>query len=48
MQDMLAQSMTIPSIQGFLRSNRLQVLPEELYLLTRELRGRQGFPNVGL
>jgi hypothetical protein len=48
MQDMLAQSMTIPSIQRFLRSYRLQVLPEELYLLTRELRGRQGFPNVGL
>ena len=48
MQDMLAQKLTMPGIQNFLKSNSLQVMPEELYLLTRELRGRQGFPYVGL
>ena len=45
---MLAQPMTQAGIQAFLRSNRLRVLPEEVYLLVRELRGRSGFPNVGL
>jgi CubicO group peptidase (beta-lactamase class C family) len=49
MTDMLAQQpLSAASIRTFLRSNRLQILPEELTLLTRELRGRQGFPYVGL
>jgi len=46
--DMQAVTLTIPNIQAFLRSDRLRVLPEELYLLMRELRGRAGFPNGGL
>jgi CubicO group peptidase (beta-lactamase class C family) len=46
--DMQAETLTLPNIQAFLRSNRLRVLPEELYLLVRELRGRAGFPNAGL
>jgi len=46
--DMLAQPMTREGIQSFLRSNRLRVLPEELHLLVRELRGRTGFPHFGL
>jgi hypothetical protein len=48
MTDMLAQPLTLPNIQAFFHSNRLRVLPEEVYLLVRELRGRSGFPNVGL
>jgi CubicO group peptidase (beta-lactamase class C family) len=45
--DMLAQPMTREGIQAFLRSNRLRVLPEELHLLVRELRGRSGVPHFG-
>ena len=49
MEDMLAQApLTMPRIRDFLTSERLRVLPEEVYLLVRELRGRNGFPNVGL
>jgi CubicO group peptidase (beta-lactamase class C family) len=49
MADLLAISpLTLPAIRTLLRSDRLRVLPEEVYLLMRELRGRSGFPNVGL
>ena len=48
MDDMLVQPMTRAGIRDFVRSNRLRVIPEEVYLLMRELRGRNGFPDVGL
>ncbi|HEX9893834.1 MAG TPA: serine hydrolase domain-containing protein, partial [Gemmatimonadales bacterium] len=48
MEDMLSLKLTRPNIQEFVRSNRLRILPEEVYLLVRELRGRNGLPNVGL
>ena len=48
MSDMLAVTLTLPNIKSFIRSNRLRVLPEEIYVLMRELRGRSGFPDVGL
>jgi hypothetical protein len=45
---MLSQQLTLANIKSFIRSNRLRVLPEEIYVLVRELRGRNGFPDVGL
>jgi hypothetical protein len=48
MADMMAEKKTVPELRAFARSSRLKVLPEELYLLVRELRGRNGLPYVGL
>jgi hypothetical protein len=49
MEDMLAASpLSMANVRAFLKSEKLRVLPEELSLLVRELRGRSGFPNVGL
>ena len=49
MEDLLAVGpLTLPNIRALLTSGRIRVLPEEMYLLVRELRGRSGFPNVGL
>jgi hypothetical protein len=49
MEDMLgAQPLSPTNMQAFFQSEKLRILPEELYLLVRELRGRNGFPYVGL